>query len=63
MKQNTIAGLIATLLLLVVIASPAIYIFLTGDFPGASRFYGIEEDAQIVTDILTARHNIFGGIK
>lgn len=40
-------------LLLAIAATPLVYLLLTHDFPGASLFYGIEEDEPIVGGLLT----------
>jgi hypothetical protein len=63
MNKNTIAAIVAVAMLLLVIASPAIYTLATGDFPGSSRFYGLPEDHEIVNQILAIRHNFVGVAK
>lgn len=61
--KNRIAALVFTAILILVIASPAIYTLITGDYPGASRFYGLPEDDQIVTAIFAIRENFVGVAK
>lgn len=62
MKTAVTAG-VAVLLLVLVILSPAIYTLVTGDYPGSSRFFGIQEDDQIVTAIFEIRETFVGVAK
>ena len=44
---------LAFALLLALVAAPAVYLLLTGDFPGSRWFYGLSEDSPIVTALLS----------
>lgn len=61
MKSYTRQLALATIviLLLVLIAQPPIfYVLSTGDFPGAARFYGLQEDDTFVSLLLWV-HRLF----
>lgn len=52
-KRRMSAVNLAFALALLVLAAPAVYLLLTGDFPGSSLFYGLQEDSPIVTALLS----------
>lgn len=60
-KQNIAGALIALIAVVIlgiiigVFISPIVYLLYTGDFPGASMFYGLQEDDAIVTFLLNLR--------
>ena len=41
--------------ILLMILAPALMLLLTGDYPGSTRFYGIEEDAEFVGFLFNLR--------
>lgn len=47
------------LVLALILAAPAAYLLLTGDFPGSSLFYGLQEDSPIVTALLSVALRLF----
>lgn len=49
------AWMIVTLLAML----PALYVELTGDFPGRALFYGMEEDSWLAGVLLNAHDSIF----
>ena len=52
-KRRVSAVNLAFALLLALVAAPAVYLLLTGDFPGSRWFYGLSEDSPIVTALLS----------
>lgn len=61
--ENKAIAIGFSLILVLVILSPAIYTLITGDYPGSSRFYGIEEDAAVVNTIFSIRETFTGVAK
>lgn len=49
-----IAALIASL----IIALPALYVVLTGDYPGSAMFYGVMEDDPIVDALISLSQRV-----
>ena len=39
-------------ILLLILLIPMFYVWITGDFPGARWFYGIQEDSELVRILL-----------
>ena len=54
MKIATTSSIIV-LSALILTAAPLLYTLFTGDFPGSTAFYGLQEDDQIVDRIFTVR--------
>lgn len=50
-ERPAVKILLAVLVLLLL--SPALYMLVTGDFPGSDVFYGLSEDAALVDFLLT----------
>lgn len=56
MQVNTMIVVAVSLMgMLLIGLLPLFYTMLTGDFPGASRFYGLEEDSEFVNVVFTIR--------
>jgi len=55
--MNVVEKYMTTLfaLLAVFLSAPMVYVLATGDFPGASSFYGFEEDSAVVDWVFTVR--------
>lgn len=49
----------ALMVVLTLVLLPALYVELTGDFPGATLFYGQEEDSWLTGMMLDAHDAIF----
>lgn len=55
MTRIAITTLVAIFLIM---AMPVIYTLITGDFPGSTKFYGLQEDHEFVNTVFTFR-NLF----
>jgi len=42
-------------LILILLAFPALYLLVTGDFIGSSNFYGIQEDSTVIDALFNIR--------
>jgi hypothetical protein len=54
-KENIMTRIaaITALAITLILLAPAILLLITGDFPGSTRFYGLEEDHMVVDLLLT----------
>lgn len=50
----------AFVLIVAIVLTPAVYLLVTGDFPGSNGFYGLQEDDSIVSFLFNIR-SIFVG--
>jgi hypothetical protein len=61
MQFNTMIVVAASLAVMFLIALTPMFIMLvTGDFPGSSHFYGLQEDNDFVTFLLNVRNTLVG---
>lgn len=52
--MNKVA-LTTIVMILAIALTPAVYLMITGDFPGAASFYGLEEDSAVVDGLFKMR--------
>lgn len=59
-KATAVVVAVSLTVMLLIGLLPMFGLFVTGDFPGASRFYGLQEDSTLVNGILSLRDFLVG---